>query len=77
MQKFYLKLEELYDIVVNTKLSDEMNKKFSKVQPKYEDLIKRRGVIIKDIIHIVRKEETSSLFEDAGFCLETIKQLIE
>jgi len=46
-------------------------------QPECEDLIKRSGVIIKDIIHIVRKEEPSSLFEDAGFCLETIKQLIE
>lgn len=77
IQKFHSKLEELYDIVVNTKLSDEMNKKFSKIQPECEDLIKRRGVIIKDIVHIVRKEEPSSLFEDADFSLETIKQLIE
>ena len=51
--------------------------KSSQIQSECEELIKRRGVIIKDLIHIVRKEKPSSFYEYADFTLETIKELIE
>jgi hypothetical protein len=69
-------LEDLYDIVTNSKLSGDMSKKFSKIKSECDELIKRRGIIIKDLIHIVRKEKPSSLFEDADFSLSTIKEYI-
>ena len=77
VKKYRDRLEDLYDIVTNSKLSGDMSKKFSKIKSECDELIKRRGIIIKDLIHIVRKEKPSSLFEDADFSLSTIKEYIE
>ncbi len=77
LKKYRDRLEDLYDIVINSKLSDDGNKQFLRVKSECEELIKRRGMIIKDLIHIIRKEKPSSLFEDADFSLSTITEYIE
>jgi NTE family protein len=56
---------------------NKLNKeKFTKIEEEYDKLAYHRGAIIQEIVRIERTEESRSLFEDADFSDETIKQSI-
>jgi NTE family protein len=71
-------IEELYQLLDNNidriKVSSQQLKE---IRRKYKKYKQERGARIKDIIHITRDEPFSSLYENADFSPETIKNSIK
>ncbi len=70
-------IKEMHDIIESSNLDKKGEEKFSLLELEYHRLACERGAIIKQIIHIARKEDIHFLFEDADFSIATIKQLIK
>ena len=72
-------LEEMYDILGNSKLDEKAKRRVKMLEPKYNDLINNRGGIIDKLVIIRRKESPGRhhIFEDADFSSESIKELIK
>jgi NTE family protein len=72
-------LEEMYNVLSNrnAQLDQNTKQRFAKIQNNCENLLQRRGTMIKDIITIRRTEHSHHyLLEDANFSIDTIKELI-
>jgi NTE family protein len=77
ISNYLLIMTEMYDILTNVHLEDEMRSKFLKLEPMYRKLAEERGAVIEEIIKIERSEDIRFLFEDADFSLATIEKLIK
>jgi NTE family protein len=77
ISKYLLLLKEMHDIISNATLDDELQRRFSKIEPEYHKLAEYRGAIINEIIKIERSEDVHYILEDCDFSLATIKKLIK
>jgi len=74
----YIKIiKKMHEILQNAELDKKSKDDFQKLEIEYKKLASKRGALIKNIIRIERKENTSFLLEDADFSLSKIKNLIE
>jgi NTE family protein len=77
ISRYLLLLREMHDIISNAQLSDELHKRFTKLEREYHKLADERGAVIDEITKIERAEDLHFLFEDADFSIATIKKLIK
>ena len=81
LKEIFPLLEEMHDIIIdNTDVTqdDKLKNRVEQLEKKYNNIIKRRGRIIKELIQIKRNEKSHhSIFEDWDFSLQTIKELIK
>lgn len=78
LKRYIATMEEMYDIIMNSRLDEKEKARFKKVEPEYNSLVHLRGAIIDQIISIKRKERVEGhyLLEDTDFSLASIKELI-
>ncbi len=72
-------IDELYHAVENRfdMQNKEDKKKFEKIRAKYKKIAEEHGAEIKAVYHITRDELTPSLYENADFSRNTIKDSIK
>jgi NTE family protein len=72
-------IDELYHAVENRfdMQNKEDKKKFEKIRAKYKKIAEEHGAEIKAVYHITRDELSPSLYENADFSRNTIKESIK
>jgi NTE family protein len=72
-------IDELYHAVENRfdMQNKEDKKKFEKIRAKYKKIAEEHGAEIKAVYHITRDEPSPSLYENADFSSNTIKNSIK
>jgi NTE family protein len=72
-------IDELYHAVENRfdMQNKEDKKKFEKIRAKYKKIAEEHGAEIKAVYHITRDELSPSLYENADFSRNTIKDSIK
>ena len=82
LKEIYPLLEEVHDIItenIDIMQAEESKDRFEELE-KYNNIVRRRGKIIKDLMQIKRNENEKShhsIFEDWDFSFQTIKELIK
>jgi NTE family protein len=77
LKKYTATMEEMYDIISNSRLDEKEKTRFKKVEQEYNNLVHLRGALIDQIISIKRKERSGGHYLlDADFSLASIKELI-
>ena len=71
-------IDELYHAIENRfDLENKKDKeKFEKIRAKYKKIAEQHGAEIKTVYHITRDEPSPSLYENADFSRNTIKDSI-
>lgn len=77
ISKHLLLLNEMYDIIVNVDLNEDMRSRFLKIEHVYHKLAEEQGAMIQEVTKIERSDESHYLFEDTYFSILTIKKLIK
>ncbi len=71
-------IDELYNVIEQFTDTTKLDKKqLKRIRSKYKKIKKEHGAEIKDIFYISRDETNPSIFENADFSPETIKNSIE
>jgi NTE family protein len=76
---YYLRLiEDLYTMLENHFNSEkkEDNEKFERIRARYKKVSEQHGAEIKGVYYITRSEPFPSLYENADFSLQTVKDSI-
>jgi NTE family protein len=76
---YYLRLiEDLYTMLEDHFNSDkkEDNEKFERIRARYKKVSEQHGAEIKGVYYITRSEPFPSLYENADFSLQTVKDSI-
>ena len=77
---YYLRfIDELYDLIENRfdLEKKEEREKFEKIRAKYKKIAEEHGAEIKGVYYITRNEESPSLYENADFSVDAIRDSIK
>ena len=77
---YYLRLiEDLYTMLEDHFNSEkkEDNEKFERIRARYTKVSEQHGAEIKGVYYITRSEPVPSLYENADFSLQTVKDSIK